>query len=66
MIDTWPLTRAIQESLQVPHTHDRPICQVGVKVSSNVNVVIILISMVVQVMRQILLVIMQLIALLSK
>ncbi|XP_044163661.1 WD repeat-containing protein 64 isoform X2 [Acropora millepora] len=27
MIDTWPLTRAIQDSLQVPHTHDRPICQ---------------------------------------
>lgn len=27
VIDTWPLTRAIQDSLQVPHTHDRPICQ---------------------------------------
>ncbi|XP_048586234.1 WD repeat-containing protein 64-like isoform X2 [Nematostella vectensis] len=27
VIDTWPLTRAIQDSLQVPHTHDRPISQ---------------------------------------
>lgn len=29
VIDTWPLTRAIQDSLQVPHTHDRPLSQVS-------------------------------------
>lgn len=30
VIDTWPLTRAIQDALQVPHTHDRPLSQVRI------------------------------------
>lgn len=28
VIDSWPLTRAVQDTMQVPHTHDRPISQV--------------------------------------
>ncbi|XP_074662420.1 WD repeat-containing protein 64-like [Tubulanus polymorphus] len=28
VIDAWPLTRAVQDTMQVPHTHDRPINQV--------------------------------------
>ncbi|KAI8484012.1 WD repeat-containing protein 64 [Branchiostoma belcheri] len=28
VIDQWPLTRAVQDTMQVPHTHDRPISQV--------------------------------------
>ena len=28
VLDTWPLTRAIQDTMQVPQTHDRPINQV--------------------------------------
>lgn len=27
-IEMWPLTRAIQDSLQLPHTHDRSVSQV--------------------------------------
>jgi hypothetical protein len=29
VIDSWPLTRAVQDTMQVPHTHDRPLSQVG-------------------------------------
>ncbi|XP_048734937.1 WD repeat-containing protein 64-like isoform X6 [Ostrea edulis] len=28
VIDSWPLTRAVQDTMQVPHTHDRPISHV--------------------------------------
>ena len=28
VIDSWPLTRAVQDTMQVPHTHDRPMSQV--------------------------------------
>ncbi|KAJ8044929.1 WD repeat-containing protein 64 [Holothuria leucospilota] len=28
VLDAWPLTRTIQDNMQVPHTHDRPVCQV--------------------------------------
>ena len=28
VIDAWPLTRAVQDTMQVPHTHDRPLSQV--------------------------------------
>ncbi|KAL3874237.1 hypothetical protein ACJMK2_037280 [Sinanodonta woodiana] len=28
VIDAWPLTRAVQDTMQVPHTHDRPISQI--------------------------------------
>ncbi|XP_035826428.1 WD repeat-containing protein 64 [Aplysia californica] len=28
VIDTWPLTRAVQDTMQVPHTHDRPVAQI--------------------------------------
>ena len=28
VIDAWPLTRAVQDTMQVPQTHDRPINQV--------------------------------------
>ena len=28
VIDAWPLTRAVQDTMQVPHTHDRPVVQV--------------------------------------
>ncbi|XP_064601013.1 WD repeat-containing protein 64-like [Liolophura sinensis] len=28
VIDAWPLTRSVQDTMQVPHTHDRPISQV--------------------------------------
>ena len=28
VIDSWPLTRAVQDTMQVPHTHDRPLSQV--------------------------------------
>ena len=28
VIDAWPLTRAVQDTMQVPHTHDRPVAQV--------------------------------------
>lgn len=28
VIDSWPLTRAVQDTMQVPHTHDRPISQI--------------------------------------
>nr|KAG5712352.1 hypothetical protein BaRGS_023931 [Batillaria attramentaria] len=31
VIDAWPLTRAVQDTMQVPHTHDRPV----VKILSN-------------------------------
>ncbi|KAL4237521.1 WD repeat-containing protein 64 [Mactra antiquata] len=27
VIDSWPLTRAVQDTMQVPHTHDRPLSQ---------------------------------------
>ncbi|XP_077997639.1 WD repeat-containing protein 64-like isoform X1 [Glandiceps talaboti] len=27
VLDAWPLTRAVQDTMQVPHTHDRPITQ---------------------------------------
>ncbi|XP_070576950.1 WD repeat-containing protein 64-like isoform X2 [Ptychodera flava] len=27
VLDVWPLTRAVQDTMQVPHTHDRPITQ---------------------------------------
>ena len=29
VIDAWPLTRAVQDTMQVPHTHDRPLSQVS-------------------------------------
>ena len=28
VIDAWPLTRAVQDTMQVPQTHDRPIAKV--------------------------------------
>ncbi|XP_064622276.1 WD repeat-containing protein 64-like isoform X2 [Lineus longissimus] len=28
VLDSWPLTRAVQDTMQVPHTHDRPVLQV--------------------------------------
>ncbi|XP_069117610.1 WD repeat-containing protein 64-like isoform X3 [Argopecten irradians] len=28
VIDAWPLTRAVQDTMQVPHSHDRPISQI--------------------------------------
>ncbi|XP_071795581.1 WD repeat-containing protein 64-like isoform X1 [Asterias amurensis] len=28
VLDLWPLTRTVQDTMQVPHTHDRPIAQV--------------------------------------
>ena len=28
VIDAWPLTRAVQDTMQVPQTHDRPISHV--------------------------------------
>ncbi|XP_013386064.1 WD repeat-containing protein 64-like [Lingula anatina] len=28
VLDAWPLTRAVQDTMQVPHTHDRPISQI--------------------------------------
>ncbi|PVD26800.1 hypothetical protein C0Q70_14479 [Pomacea canaliculata] len=28
VIDAWPLTRAVQDTMQVPHTHDRPLVQI--------------------------------------
>ncbi|XP_071162911.1 WD repeat-containing protein 64-like isoform X2 [Mytilus edulis] len=28
VIDSWPLTRAVQDTMQVPHTHDRPVSQI--------------------------------------
>ncbi|KAK2162660.1 hypothetical protein LSH36_94g03011 [Paralvinella palmiformis] len=28
VLDVWPLTRAVQDTMQVPHTHDRPISQI--------------------------------------
>ncbi|KAK3736912.1 hypothetical protein RRG08_000654 [Elysia crispata] len=28
VIDTWPLTRAVQDTMQVPHTHDRAVVQI--------------------------------------
>lgn len=31
VLDAWPLTRAVQDTMQVPHTHDRPISQVSYK-----------------------------------
>ncbi|XP_033112212.1 WD repeat-containing protein 64-like isoform X2 [Anneissia japonica] len=27
VLDLWPLTRTVQDTMQVPHTHDRPIVQ---------------------------------------
>lgn len=32
VLDAWPLTRAVQDTMQVPHTHDRPITQVFFKI----------------------------------
>ena len=29
VLDAWPLTRAVQDTIQVPHSHDRPISQVS-------------------------------------
>ncbi|KAI0210520.1 WD repeat-containing protein 64 [Lamellibrachia satsuma] len=37
VLDTWPLTRAIQDTMQVPLTHDRPINQVTNCCSSDVD-----------------------------
>ncbi|XP_071962491.1 WD repeat-containing protein 64-like [Antedon mediterranea] len=28
VLDLWPLTRTVQDTMQVPHTHDRPVVQV--------------------------------------
>ncbi|ESP02905.1 hypothetical protein LOTGIDRAFT_230398 [Lottia gigantea] len=28
VIDAWPLTRSVQDTMQVPHTHDRPVTQI--------------------------------------
>ncbi|XP_038075924.1 WD repeat-containing protein 64-like isoform X2 [Patiria miniata] len=28
VLDLWPLTRTVQDTMQVPHTHDRPVAQV--------------------------------------
>ncbi|CAC5391588.1 unnamed protein product [Mytilus coruscus] len=28
VIDSWPLTRAVQDTMQVPHTHDRPVSSI--------------------------------------
>ncbi|XP_072032372.1 WD repeat-containing protein 64-like [Amphiura filiformis] len=28
VLDLWPLTRTVQDTMQVPHTHDRPLTQV--------------------------------------
>ncbi|KAJ8309097.1 hypothetical protein KUTeg_013971 [Tegillarca granosa] len=35
VLDSWPLTRAVQDTMQVPHTHDRPISQVLVNKELN-------------------------------
>ena len=29
VLDAWPLTRSVQDTMQVPHTHDRPISHVS-------------------------------------
>ncbi|XP_071080173.1 WD repeat-containing protein 64-like [Haliotis cracherodii] len=28
VLDAWPLTRSVQDTMQVPHTHDRPLSQI--------------------------------------
>ncbi|KAK3093696.1 hypothetical protein FSP39_018996 [Pinctada imbricata] len=35
VIDSWPLTRAVQDTMQVPHTHDRPISQILINYELN-------------------------------
>ncbi|KAK2191768.1 hypothetical protein NP493_46g07030 [Ridgeia piscesae] len=35
VLDTWPLTRAVQDTMQVPQTHDRPINQMLYNVELN-------------------------------
>ncbi|KAL8568266.1 hypothetical protein ACOMHN_040839 [Nucella lapillus] len=35
VIDAWPLTRAVQDTMQVPHTHDRPVVQIMINKELN-------------------------------
>ncbi|XP_021348111.1 WD repeat-containing protein 64-like isoform X3 [Mizuhopecten yessoensis] len=35
VIDAWPLTRAVQDTMQVPHSHDRPISQIVLNLDLN-------------------------------
>ena len=34
VLDCWPLTRSVQDTLHVPQTHDRPISHVSMNVQS--------------------------------